>query len=95
MTANYYQTLINHFLSSSITVEEFEKTFLTSFKAEPASLDSKLFEILDKLFGAVDSYWHECKPGSETAFEISEVALRQEAAYALTQIEQYLSTDSG
>ncbi len=91
MTGHYYLALIDRFLGGSITVEEFEKTFLTSFKAEPASLDNELYEILDKLFGAVDSYWHECELGSETAFEISEVTLREEAADALAQLEQHLS----
>lgn len=92
MTGYYYLALVERFLDGTITAEEFEKAFLNSFKAEPASLDNELYKILDKLFGAVDSYWHECEPGSETAFEISEDALREASSSALVQLKQYFAS---
>lgn len=40
-------------------------------------------KILNGVFGAVDSYWNECLPGQETAFEISEQQLRKEVYIVL------------
>ena len=46
-------------------------------------MGSPLFEILNGVFEAVDCYWHECLPGQETAFEISEQRLRKAVNEAL------------
>ena len=47
--------------------------------------------MLDRLFAAVDAYWHEVKLGEDIPFEISEETLRREAAWALQRLEE-LST---
>jgi self-protective colicin-like immunity protein len=82
--------MISAYLTGLLSVDAFEREFLRAFKAEPAGMDDELFHILDKLFGAVDAYWSECKPGEETAFRISEDSLRREAEEALERLNRYL-----
>lgn len=84
-----YVQLIEGFLNGSVSVEAFEERFLSLFKAEPKGLDEPIYEILNKLFTDVDCYSAECLPGAETAWEISEVQLRREAARALEQLRDY------
>ncbi|MDN4608790.1 colicin immunity domain-containing protein [Sporosarcina highlanderae] len=43
-------------------------------------MGNTLFEILNGVFESVDCYWHECLPGQETAFEISEQQPRKEVS---------------
>lgn len=83
-----YEALIRTFLNHELTPEEFEQRYLAAFKAEPGGMDQARYQILETLFESVDAYWAECQPGQETAFEISEVQLRHDAAQALARIEQ-------
>ena len=78
-----YNRLMKDFVNEVITVEEFERKFLITFKEETERMGSPLFEILNGVFEAVDCYWHECLPGQETAFEISEQRLRKKVNEAL------------
>ena len=78
-----YKRLMKDFINEVITVEEFEREYLITFKEETERMGSQLFEILNGVFEAVDCYWHECFPGQETAFEISEQRLRKEVNEAL------------
>lgn len=81
-----YIKLIESFLKNEINVGEFEQRYLRTFKDEIEELDNKSFIILNNLFESVDCYWHECKPGKETAFEISEKQLRLDARRALQKL---------
>ena len=83
MLADKYKRLMKDFINEVITVEEFEREYLITFKEETERMGSPLFEILNGVFEAVDCYWHECLPGQETAFEISEQRLRKEVNEAL------------
>ncbi|KPB06695.1 hypothetical protein AAV98_00140 [Bacillus sp. CHD6a] len=74
------------FIVEVITVEDFERDYLKTFKNETERMDYTLFDILNGVFEAVDCYWHECLPGQETAFEISEQQLRKEVCEALVKI---------
>ena len=78
-----YKRLMKDFINEVITVGEFEHEYLITFKEETERMGSPLFEILNGVFEAVDCYWHECLPGQETAFEISEQRLRKEVNEAL------------
>ncbi|MGE7118839.1 colicin immunity domain-containing protein [Peribacillus sp. NPDC046944] len=78
-----YKRLMKDFINEVITVEEFEREYLITCKEETERMGSPLFEILNGVFEAVDCYWHECLPGQETAFEISEQRLRKEVNQAL------------
>lgn len=79
------------FINEEITVEDFERDYLKIFKNETENMDMPLFEILNGVFEAVDCYWHECLPGQETAFEISEQQLRKEVNEALVKLDRILS----
>ncbi len=86
-----YKKLIEDFINEVISVEEFERTYLKTFKNETERMDNTLFEILNGVFEAVDCYWHECLPGQETAFEISEKQLRKEVSEALLKLNSLLN----
>lgn len=79
------------FINKLITVEDFERDYLNTFKNETERMDNTLFEILNGVFESVDCYWHECLPGQETAFEISEQQLRKEVSEALVKLIKVLN----
>jgi hypothetical protein len=79
------------FINEVITVEDFESEYLITFKNETESMGDTLFEILNGVFEAVDCYWHECLPGQETAFEISEQQLRKEVSETLVKLNSLLN----
>jgi hypothetical protein len=91
--AKRYRALISAFVAGSISVAAFDEQFLRTFKSEPEGMDGELFGILDRLFGAVDAYWHECNPGEESAFLISEATLRREATVALERLDRFTRRD--
>ncbi|WHY93132.1 colicin immunity domain-containing protein [Neobacillus cucumis] len=86
-----YKKLMKDFIDQVITVEDFEREYLKTFKNETERMDNTLFEILNGVFEAVDCYWHECLPGQETAFEISEQQLRKEVSEALDKLISLLN----
>jgi hypothetical protein len=91
MFAYKYKKLMEDFIDEVITVEDFERDYLKTFKNETERMDNTLFEILNGVFEAVDCYWHECLPGQETAFEISEKQLRKEVSEALDKLNILLN----
>jgi Bacterial self-protective colicin-like immunity len=91
MFAYKYKRLMEDFINEVITVEDFESDYLNTFKNETERMDNTLFEILNGVFEAVDCYWHECLPGQETAFEISEQQLRIEVSEALVNLNSLLN----
>ncbi|MGD7054245.1 colicin immunity domain-containing protein [Sutcliffiella horikoshii] len=91
MFAYKYKKLIEDFIDGVISVEDFERDYLKTFKNETERMDNTLFEILNGVFEAVDCYWHECLPGQETAFEISEQQLRKEVSEALVKLNSLLN----
>jgi hypothetical protein len=92
MFAYKYKKLMEDFINEVITVEDFESDYLNTFKNETERMDNTLFEILNGVFEAVDCYWHECLPGQETAFEISEQQLRIEVSKALVKLNSLLNS---
>ncbi|WHY84643.1 colicin immunity domain-containing protein [Neobacillus novalis] len=91
MFAYKYKRLMEDFINEEITVKDFERGYLNTFKNETERMDNTLFEILNGVFEAVDCYWHECLPGEETAFEISEQQLRKEVSEALVKLNSFLN----
>jgi len=81
-----YEELIGEFLTKRLSASEFETRFLKAFKNEPGGMSPKVFAVLDELFSDVDSYSADCVEGKESAFEISEAALRRQAAKALDNL---------
>lgn len=91
MFAYKYKRLMEDFINEIITVEDFERDYLYTFKNETERMGNTLFEILNGVFEAVDCYWHECLPGQETAFVISEQQLRKEVSGALVKLNSLLN----
>ncbi len=94
MSIEQYKILITNFIAGKISVDEFQNRFLISFKTEPGGMKKCYYRILDKLFGAVDSFWHECLSGDESAFEISEDELRRIAQKSLEELNLCTSAES-
>ncbi|WP_050180543.1 colicin immunity domain-containing protein [Domibacillus robiginosus] len=82
--------LIEDFLNDAISVEEFEQTYFETFLKKTGGLSDEIFRPLNDVFESVDCYWHECLPGQETAFEISEQQLREEVHEALVRLNKAL-----
>lgn len=49
---------MDNFINRVITVEDFERNYLSTFINETESMENTFFEILNGVFEAVDCYWH-------------------------------------
>ncbi|MES9684302.1 hypothetical protein CN514_06095 [Bacillus sp. AFS001701] len=88
MNIDKYKKIIEDFITSEITADEFQTRYFKTFKEDNERMDKNLFEILNGVFESADCYWNECKPGKETAFEISEEQLRKEVTEALIKLNE-------
>lgn len=91
MIVNKFVELMDNFIERRMSANDFQAQYLKMFKESDARLDSTLFGILNDVFEAVDCYWHECPPGQETAFEISEQQLRTEINESLVKLSKVLN----
>lgn len=74
-----YYSLLSQFLSGKMSVDEFRSTFLEWFKSE-GQLDISIFELLDELFGDVDSFTLDQRLLAENpGFYLDEAGLREKA----------------
>lgn len=81
-----YITLLKKFVTRKITADEFERRFLELYKAETTLMSEKEFQILDKLFGAVDAYCSDPELIEDPLFDIDENGLRLSAQEALDEL---------
>jgi hypothetical protein len=82
-----YIKIIQDFLSNSISVEEFERQYLTKFKNETREMDDPSFQILDEIFGDVDSLTNDPALLSENqSFYIDEGELRKRLSQAIASL---------
>lgn len=88
MITDKYKELIERFLNGDLAADEFQTQYLKKFKECDDVLDDDTFRILNGVFESADCYWHECIPGQETNFEISEQQLRKEVTEALRQLNK-------
>jgi hypothetical protein len=51
-----YRDLLKRFLTLDITVFEFERVYLKTFKSDSTIRDEKIYNILNELFHAVDAF---------------------------------------
>jgi hypothetical protein len=56
MNIDEYKLLISDFLLKKIIIEDFQSKFLNKFKNETGKLSEYQYELLDTLFGQVDSF---------------------------------------
>ena len=77
--AQDYRLLLERYLSGELTVERFQSMYLDRFKTEQQRLDEPLFELLDGLFGDVDSFTKDPELLAENPnFYLDEERLREE-----------------
>ncbi|MGI8382547.1 colicin immunity domain-containing protein [Priestia megaterium] len=88
MLVDKCKQLIEEFLDKKITADEFQDQYIKTFKISNEKLSNELIFILNDLFESADCYWHECLPGQETSFEISEEELRKEVTIGLTKLRE-------
>ena len=85
-----YKLMLDRFLSGEICVHEFQERYLASFKSEVQRLDVDLYEVLQKVFGDVDSYTED--PDllvTNPSFYLNEVALRKRIQEATLQLSDF------
>jgi Bacterial self-protective colicin-like immunity len=79
-----YRSLLEQFLSGEMPVEEFQAAYVDRFKAE-RRLDAALFEMLDELFGHVDSFSADPQLLAENpGLYLDEAGLRQKVRHTLS-----------
>jgi len=70
--------LLQQFLSGAMGVDEFQTTYLNRFKKEEREYSEPLYEILDEIFGDVDSYIKDQQLISEKpGFYLDEKGLKE------------------
>lgn len=85
-----YKDLMVKFLTGELSADEFQTVYMKKFIERDDRMTEAQFEILNAVFEAADCYWHECLPGQETPFEISEQQLRKEITEALFKLNQLM-----
>ncbi|MFC5589239.1 colicin immunity domain-containing protein [Sporosarcina soli] len=90
MDVNKYKKLMVDFLEEKLSADEFQTQYFKVFKESDDIMAKPLFEILNGVFESADCYWHDCLPGQETTFEISEQQLRKEINEALIKLNNLL-----
>jgi hypothetical protein len=90
MVVKKYKEIMEQFIDEKMSANEFQTQYLRKFKEWNDRMDKTQFEILNGVFEAADCYWHECLPGQETAFEISEQQLRKDVNEALIKLNKML-----
>ena len=78
-----YGLLLEQFLDGAMSAEEFQSTYLDRFKNERRRLEDALFDLLDGLFGDVDSFSTDPKLLAENpGFYLDERQLREKTRAA-------------
>ena len=90
MIETKYKDLMVKFLTGELSADEFQTVYMKKFIEWDDRMTEAQFEILNAVFEAADCYWHECLPGQETPFEISEQQLRKEITEALFKLNQLM-----
>ena len=83
-----YINLINSFMSGNISANEFEKEYLELFKNDEKLIDcsNEVYEILDTLFYAVDSYCSDPDLQNQLADSLNSDQLLDAAKNALHRL---------
>lgn len=87
-TANKYGRLFDRSLSNAISVDEFQTIYLDAFKSEE-HLDEPLFELLDEVFGDVESYANDPQWLSRNPdFHLDDAGLRRKIERAASRLSE-------
>ena len=79
-----YALLLEQFLSGAMSVDEFQSAYLDRFKNEKRRLDESVFEVLDGIFGDLDSFTNDSELLAENPeFYLDEDKLRERVRSAI------------
>lgn len=82
-----YELLLEKFLDGTMPVDEFQRVYLDRFKNEQRSLDDALYEVLEGVFGDVDSFTTDQQLLAENPdFYLDEPQLREKIRQASTHL---------
>jgi hypothetical protein len=89
-----YLSLLKRFLDNQLSTEAFQSEYLDMFKHDDRSIDSVVFNILDTLFGDIDSFVSDpslrIELESQTpGFYLDEPALRRRVSDAYAELKHY------
>ena len=91
---SHYLSLLKQFLENQLSADAFQSQYLEMFKHDNRPLDSALFNILDTLFGDIDSFVSD--PGlrseleSQTpGFYLDEPTLRRRVSDAYAELKHH------
>ena len=91
MVEDKYKDLMVKFLTNELSADEFQTVYMKKFMEWDDRITEAQFEIFNAIFEAADCYWHECLPGQETTFEISEQQLRKKVTEALSRLNKLMA----
>jgi hypothetical protein len=88
-----YLSLMSKFISNEMSTVDFQTSYLDLFKNESEQLDSASFEVLDALFGDIDSFVLDPELRAELesqnpGFYLDEPALRRRVADACRELRK-------
>lgn len=95
---SHYLLLLKQFLDNQMSAEAFQSVYLDTFKRDDRPLDSVLFNILDTLFGDIDSFVSDpglrCELEAQTpGFYLDEPTLRRRVSEAYAELQHHAGHD--
>lgn len=81
-----YIALLRLFVDGAISAREFEHRYLVAFKNDKDEYPEKVYQVLDDLFGDVDTFCAD--PALRGPGDLDEVQLLSEAKTALLELER-------
>jgi hypothetical protein len=82
-----YKLLLEQFINGMIVTEQLQDIYLNRFKNEKRAMDGPLYDVLEELFGDLDSYTIDPYLLAEDPdFYLDEVGLRQKIRQGLKRL---------
>jgi hypothetical protein len=74
---DFYVELVEQFLSGILPLQQFQEAYFARFQDEAGEMEEPLFQLLDELFGDLDSFTDDpVLLAAEPGFYLDESALR-------------------
>ena len=82
-----YTKLFEEFLAENLPVDDFEAAYFMRFKNETQMLDDRLYDVLEDVFGDLDSFTHDAELSADKPdFYLDEPGLRRRVRRALERL---------
>lgn len=94
--AHDYKQLLDKFLVGDVTALEFQRQYLARFKNEKRFLSEDLFQLLDCLFGDVDSFTNDSELlTSQPDFYLDEASLFDRVSQVSSRLSTLIEESGG